>query len=507
MPKFSAYDGTELAYHLKGEGPPLICLPGGPLRASAYFDELGGLTAHRQLVLLDLRGSGDSEAPADPSTYRRDRLVDDIEALREHLGLERTDLLAHSAAGDLALLYAARHPGRLSSLALVTPVAQAAGIVITDQERREAAELRSGEPWYPAARAALDKLLDGGFSAELMAAIRPFAYGRWDAAAQALAARSAAERAGEEARTRYWADGAFDAQAITAALAASEVPVLVLAGELDSEPGPARARELAALFPHGEAVVMRGAAHFPWLDDPGAFVRTVTAFLDPEVRTLDAAGVRIAHRTWGEPAAPPVVLLHCLGADGADWREVAGQLAAAYRVHAFDLRGHGLSDWPGDYGLEAVRDDVLDCLDALGLDRITLIGHSLGGSVAQLIASHRPGLVARLVLEDPPPLLPADPPMVRSAQPDDATGFDWEFKLQSVGYRNAPDPAWWDDLGRITAPTLIVAGGADSHLPQDLLAEMADRIPDGRLVTIDAGHLVHQARPADFLSELKAFGI
>ncbi|GAA1369326.1 alpha/beta hydrolase [Streptomyces beijiangensis] len=284
MPKFSAHDGTELAYHLKGEGPPLVCLPGGPLRASAYFGDLGGLTAHRQLVLLDLRGSGDSAAPADPSAYRCDRLVHDVEALREHLGLDRIDLLAHSAAGDLSLLYAARHPGRLSSLTLVTPVAQAAGIVITDDERRAAAELRSGEPWYDAARTALDKLLDGGDAPELWAAIRPLAYGTWDAAAQELAARSATERAGAEARAQYWAEGAFDPPATVAALAAVDVPVLVLAGELDSEPGAARARELAALFPHGEAAVQRGAAHFPWMDGAGAFVRTVAAFLDPEVR-------------------------------------------------------------------------------------------------------------------------------------------------------------------------------------------------------------------------------
>lgn len=323
MPKFSAYDGTELAYHLKGEGPLLVCLPGGPLRASAYFGDLGGLTAHRQLVLLDLRGSGDSSAPDDPSSYRCDRLVDDVEALREHLGLDRIDLLAHSAAGDLALLYAARHPGRLNSLTLLTPVAQAAGIVITDQERRDAAELRRDEPWYAQARAALDKLLDGDDSPELYAAIRPFAYGRWDAAAQELAARSATERAGAEAAAQYWAEGAFDPPATAAALAAVDVPVLVLAGELDSEPGADRARELAALFPYGEVAVQRGAAHFPWLDDADAFVRTVTAFLDPEIRTLHANGVRFAHRTWGDPEAPPVVLLHCLGEDGTDWREVA----------------------------------------------------------------------------------------------------------------------------------------------------------------------------------------
>lgn len=105
MPTFPTYDGTELAHHARGDGAPLVVLPGGPMRASAY---LGGLTAHRRLILLDLRGTGDSAVPTDPATYRCDRLVDDVEALRVHLGLDRMDLLAHSAGGSLAMLYAAR---------------------------------------------------------------------------------------------------------------------------------------------------------------------------------------------------------------------------------------------------------------------------------------------------------------------------------------------------------------------------------------------------------------
>lgn len=66
MPTFSAFDGTELAYHLVGQGEPLLCLPGGPMRASAYLGDLGGLSRHRQLVLLDLRGTGNSGFPFRP---------------------------------------------------------------------------------------------------------------------------------------------------------------------------------------------------------------------------------------------------------------------------------------------------------------------------------------------------------------------------------------------------------------------------------------------------------
>src|SRR5918995_3787249 len=142
-------DGTRLAHHRAGEGPPLVCLPGGPMQASAYLGDLGGLSAHRSLVLLDLRGTGESAVPADPTSYRCDRLVDDVEALRAHLGRDRVDLLGHSAGGTLAVLYAARYPDRIGRLALVTPSPRAVGLEITDAARRQVAELRRGEGLVP----------------------------------------------------------------------------------------------------------------------------------------------------------------------------------------------------------------------------------------------------------------------------------------------------------------------------------------------------------------------
>lgn len=184
MPTFHTYDGTELAYHLVGEGTPLICLPGGAMRASAYLGTLGGLSARRQLVLLDLRGTGDSAVPDDPATYRCDRQAADVEALRAHLGLERVDLLAHSAAGDLAALYAARYPHRLRNLVLVAPTTLATGLPAAVGDAREAAALRGSEPWYEDALAALEEIWAGRMTGELRARTRPFLYGRWDAAAQ-----------------------------------------------------------------------------------------------------------------------------------------------------------------------------------------------------------------------------------------------------------------------------------------------------------------------------------
>ncbi|MFF3744566.1 alpha/beta fold hydrolase [Streptomyces kronopolitis] len=64
------------------------------MRASSYLGDLGGLSRQRQLILLDLRGTGDSGVPTDPAGYRCDPQVADVEALRRHLGLDRVDVLA-----------------------------------------------------------------------------------------------------------------------------------------------------------------------------------------------------------------------------------------------------------------------------------------------------------------------------------------------------------------------------------------------------------------------------
>ncbi|MET7937366.1 alpha/beta hydrolase [Streptomyces sp. NPDC005322] len=221
--------------------------------------------------------------------------------------------------------------------------------------------------------------------------------------------------------------------------------------------------------------------------------------------TVEVDGVELAYRVWGTAGDPPVLLLHGLGEGGVDWLTVAPRLAPGRRVYALDLRGHGASDWPGEYALELLRDEVAGFLAALGLPSVTLIGHSYGGVVAYLLAQRYPPLVDRLVIEDAPPLLPQDPPLAVPPRPQGRMAFDWAVKTQFTEQRNAPDPRWTEDLAAITAPTLVIGGGPTSHIPQELLAEMAERIPDCRLVTIDAGHLVHERCPEEFLTAVEVF--
>lgn len=279
MSSFASYDGTELAYHARGDGPPLVCLPGGPGRSTDYLGDLGGLTQSRQLILLDPRGVGASADPADPATFRVDRLVADVESLRAHLGLDQLDLLAHSAGAVLATLYAEAHPARLSRLVLVTPGLSAIGGDGTEEEILAALASRSAEPWYPAAREAMDQIMTGSRSMDDFRASRPFYYGRWDETARAHATAGVSERH-QAAREGYFAGVAFDPPATRAALKALTAPVLLYAGELDPMVTPAVVRAAAPVFSGATVAVQPGAAHFPWIDGPAAFTAAIGSFLN-----------------------------------------------------------------------------------------------------------------------------------------------------------------------------------------------------------------------------------
>lgn len=226
--------------------------------------------------MLDTRGTGGSAIPEDISSYRCDRLVEDVEALRGHLGLARMDLLGHSGGANIATQYAARYPKNVGRLALIGPSTRAVGIPITVETRRELARLRQDEPWFPTAFAALEALMAGGSGER--DAIAPFFYGRWDAAAQQ---HDAGSRPGnEQAVALFGAEGAFTPETTRAALAAFAAPVLLLAGEFDLNSPPRSAAEFAELFPDATLVVQAGAGHYPWLDDADRFVTATAAFLN-----------------------------------------------------------------------------------------------------------------------------------------------------------------------------------------------------------------------------------
>ena len=230
-------------------------------------------------MLLDTRATGRSEVPADPSSLRVDRLALDVEALREHLGEERLDLLGHSAGCIVAQVWAAAHPDRVGRLVLVTPSDRLQGGARADVPAIRAA--RSGEPWYADAAEAVAALESAPPAQQqsLVRATRPFFYGRWDERTQAHAA-TADTQSSKRAELGFGAGvEEVDVAGLLGRLGQVSAPVLVVGGERDALTGVDSVAAVAASFPAAGTVVIPRAGHFPWVDEPASFVEAVRTFL------------------------------------------------------------------------------------------------------------------------------------------------------------------------------------------------------------------------------------
>jgi len=210
------------------------------------------------------------------------------------------------------------------------------------------------------------------------------------------------------------------------------------------------------------------------------------------------------HRiTTGEPGqGPPVVLLHGLGEEASTWADLTARLPGRHTI-ALDLRGHGASPQPGTYTFDLMVADVLRALAGTSTVDIVvdIVGHSMGGYVASLLAGRHPELVRRLVLEDapvPPESGPSVPDPNPPARPDTPTRFDWAAVGPVRSAARAPNPQWWVDIRRLPTPTLLVSGGPASHLDPARVAEAAGQMPAATFRTIPVGHDIHTSAPDDF---------
>lgn len=206
-----------------------------------------------------------------------------------------------------------------------------------------------------------------------------------------------------------------------------------------------------------------------------------------------------------ETSGTPTVLLHAMGRSAADWQPVFARMPERFRLLALDMRGHGSSCRPGAYSFEAMRDDLKEFADALGLNQFNLAGHSMGATTSILFAEKWPSRIRRLILEDTPPPSGKEQIPTPPDQPSEPVEFDWRLVGPIIEQLNHPDPAWWSNLNQIAAPTLIVAGGEPSFIDQDELTRAVRRMPDARMVTIEAGHHIHSTRPDDFVAGIVGF--
>lgn len=245
--------------------------------------------------------------------------------------------------------------------------------------------------------------------------------------------------------------------------------------------------------------------------------------------------MRIKWESQGEGA--PVLLMHGLGYTREGWGPLRGLLARRYRVLSYDNRGIGESEIPpGPYTVEELAADAVGVLDSAGVERAHLLGASLGGFAAQVVASEWPDRVERLVLActspggpdafplpegtvrlmAEAPTLPAEVALRRFVENALAPGAPEPLVDEIFAYRqeHPPDPAgWaaqaaagaaWDSSGRcerIAAPTLVVTGSADQVVDPRNSELLADWIPDARLEVVErTGHVLFWERPEEFAS-------
>jgi proline-specific peptidase len=281
MEALTTADGRRLAYRRVGDGPLLLCHPGGPGFDASYLRDLAGLGRTRTLVLLDPRGTGGSDRPASERAYANEDYVADVEELRSHLGVETLDILGHSHGGVVAMLYSALHPSRVRRLVLASTLARFAAP--QQQAMEQMMESRSEEDWYEDARAALELEQAGEFSDddELQALVvreMPFYTARLGEVERAYLDALAENRPNRDA-LKFFNEEIFESFDLRADLARIEAETLVITGEEDFITGPVSAHEIAEGLPGARLEILPDCGHFSFVEQPGAFRGAVEQFL------------------------------------------------------------------------------------------------------------------------------------------------------------------------------------------------------------------------------------
>jgi pimeloyl-ACP methyl ester carboxylesterase len=211
--------------------------------------------------------------------------------------------------------------------------------------------------------------------------------------------------------------------------------------------------------------------------------------------TAHVNAIGLYYEIQGE--GPPVLLIPGLGVDVNYFADIIRDLAASCRVVAFDPRGAGQSEKPDvPYSIDDMADDAVGLLQFLGLDKVTVVGTSMGGRTALMLALDHSDLVERLVLvatsaRVPPVrrftrrwlIMDVLSRLPRPKSADAQPRFAWERQRDaSIGFDCT------ERLDEIKVPTLVVHGTTDHIVPFPLGKDMADGISDARLVSVPGGH-------------------
>jgi pimeloyl-ACP methyl ester carboxylesterase len=252
------------------------------------------------------------------------------------------------------------------------------------------------------------------------------------------------------------------------------------------------------------------------------------------------------HTTAIGDQGSPIVFCHGLFGQGKNWTQIAKALATDHRTLLVDLPHHGRSRWAERFDLLDVADQVAGLLSAD--DPVTLVGHSLGGKVAMVLALRHPGLVGRLCVVDVSPvgygqgrefagyigamrdldlhaltrrsdadeaLQEAVPnPTVRSFLLQnlrrEGETWRWQVNLDVLGEDLAEVSGWPEEQlageAPYAGPVLWIAGARSDYVRDEYAPAMDRWFPRNRRVTIkNAGHWVHSEQPEVFVEVLRRF--
>lgn len=234
---------------------------------------------------------------------------------------------------------------------------------------------------------------------------------------------------------------------------------------------------------------------------------------------VETRNVRIFYTVGGQ-RGKDLILIHGAGGNHLHWPAALRRLPGA-RVYAIDLPGHGRSDGPGRTAIEDYADDVVGFMDGVGLGQAILVGHSMGGAIAQTVALRYPERVAGLVLIGTGARLRVSPLLLEGILQNFQGVLDlmdeWAWgpgtppELVERGRRMmarvAPQVLWGDfaacdrfdvrdQVGEIRAPTLAITGSEDRMTPPKFGLWLQEHIPNAHFVQIDgAGHMVMLEKP------------